>query len=45
MSTKEHFDVELSKDEVEIIIQALGSQPFARVYTLIEKLHLLLKEE
>ena len=34
------INIELSIDEINTIIDALGKQPFVKVYKLIEKLHL-----
>ena len=36
----EKVKIELNLEEINIIIDALGKQPFAKVYKLIEKLHL-----
>jgi len=37
--------LELSLDEINTIIEALGKQPFVNVYRLIEKLHLEAKKQ
>ena len=37
---KEKIKIELSVEEINTIIDALGKQPFVKVYKIIEKLHL-----
>ena len=34
------FNLKVSKEEINIIIEALGFLPFKKVYKLIEKVHL-----
>lgn len=36
--------LELTIDEINIILELLGNQPFISVYKLIEKIHLQAKE-
>ena len=37
--------LELTVDEVNTIIEALGRQPFIKVYKIIEKIHLQSKQQ
>jgi hypothetical protein len=42
MSSSEHriIQLELTPEEVNLIIEGLGSLPFKNVYKIIEKIHL-----